>query len=103
MIPPRPWSTRAAWRDYGLDTIEGESVIVDARSPIPYAVNLRDRDVAALIVRLVNAEPDVVAALQSAEAVLGSVVRERDGRNCNTKRLRSLLDQVRAALALVRE
>lgn len=96
MIPPRPWKVIESGHGYGVDEI----VAADGREVVRcdggmYPPNV---ETAEAIVRLVNAEPAIVAALRLAEDSLGDGSHPRDCACC----VCVALEAVRAALAKVR-
>lgn len=71
-IPPRPWlvssqcdGVAGEWFCAGIEDATGEDVIKTDAGVYP-----PDFETAHLIVRLVNAEPEIVAALEAAESDL---------------------------------
>lgn len=114
-IPPRPWRVDINERAdngrgavLGIEDAQGRVVVDESDSTIH---NGMSRQTAELIVRLVNAEPEIVAALEAAERLLEPVSSD-DGEcehgmwwetcpndDCATRERRKGFYAVRAALA----
>lgn len=96
-IPPRPW--RVEDRYYlDIEDAEGLSILTTELQPGGYdwSACFGNRATAEHIVRLVNAEAEVVAALEAAEVYLDELDRITVG---GAKLASRVLDGVRAALA----
>lgn len=93
MIPPRPWlrahSQNGAF--YGIADRNGDDVKLDGDAQDPE----RARIIADHVIRLVNAEPEIVAALEAAYQTL--LVGHKSAEDT-----RRSFGMVRAALAKVR-